>query len=70
MKKLNSKQLKTLTQVFAGLTLFTLSLIIAYDWKKWIEHPKMPWLPLIFMFISIILLQKSKQKKEEETSGK
>jgi hypothetical protein len=70
MKKLSSKQLKTLTQVFAGLTLFTLSLIIAYDWNNWIQHPKMPWLPLIFMFISIILLQKSKQKKEEETSGK
>jgi hypothetical protein len=70
MKKLTSKQLKTLAQVFAGLTLFTLSLIIAYDWKNWIKHPSMPWQPLILMFISIILLQKHKRKQAEETSGK
>ena len=66
MKKLNSNQLTVITKVFAALTLITMALQVGLDWKNWIEHPSMPWLPLLFMFISIILLQKAKSKKIEE----
>ena len=66
MKKLNSNQLNVITKVFAALTLITMALQVGLDWENWIEHPKMPWLPLLFMFISIILLQKAKSKKIEE----
>ena len=70
MKKLNSNQLNIITKVFAALTLMTMALQVGLDWKNWIEHPKMPWLPLLFMFISIIVLQKAKSKKKEEESSK
>jgi len=66
MKKLNSKQLNIITRVFAALTLITIAIQVALDWKNWIAHPYMLWLPLIFMFISIILSQKAKSKKQEE----
>ena len=66
MKKLNSNQLTVITKVFAALTLITMALQIGLDWKNWIEHPSMPWLPLLFMFISVIVSKKSKSKKEEE----
>ena len=66
MKKLNSNQLTVITKVFAALTLITMALQIGLDWKNWIEHPSMPWLPLLFMFISVLLSKKTKSKKEEE----
>jgi hypothetical protein len=69
MKKLNSNQLNVITKVFAALTLITIALQVGLDWKNWIEHPKMPWLPLLFMFISIMLLQKANSKKIEEDSS-
>ena len=69
MKKLNSNQLNVITKVFAAFTLITTALQVGLDWKNWIEHPKMPWLPLLFMFISIMLLQKAKSKKIEEDSS-
>jgi Na+/glutamate symporter len=70
MKKLNSNQLTVITKVFAALTLITMALLVGLDWKNWIEHPKMPWLPLLFMFISVIVSQKAKSKKKEEESSK
>jgi hypothetical protein len=69
MKKLNSNQLTVITNVFAALTLITMALQVGLDWKNWIEHPKMPWLPLLFMFISVIVSQKAKSKKKEEESS-
>ncbi len=68
MKKLNSNQLNVITKVFAALTLITMALQVGLDWKNWIEHPYMLWLPLLFMFISVIVSQKAKSKKEEEDS--
>ena len=70
MKKLNSNQLNVITKAFAALTLITMALQVGLDWKNWIEHPKMPWLPLLFMFISVIILQKAKSKKRQEESSK
>ena len=70
MKKLNSNQLNAITKVFAALTLITMALQVGLDWNNWIEHPKMPWLPLVFMFISVIVLLKAKSKKNEEESSK
>jgi hypothetical protein len=70
MKKLNSNELNIITKVFAALTLITITLQVGLDWKNWIEHPSMPWLPILFMFISVILLQKAKSKKKEEESSK
>jgi hypothetical protein len=70
MKKLNSNQLNVITKVFAALTLITMLIQLGLDWKNWIAHPKMLWLPTIFMFISVILLQKTKSKKKEEESSK
>ena len=70
MKKLNSNQLNVITKVFAALTLITILLQVGLDWNNWIEHPKMPWLPLVFMFISVIVLQMAKSKKKEEESSK
>jgi hypothetical protein len=70
MKKLNSNELTVITKVFAALTLITMALQVGLDWKNWIEHPKMPWLPLLFMFISVIVSQKAKSKKKEEESSK
>ena len=70
MKKLNSNQLNIITIIFAALTLITMLLQVGLDWKNWIEHPSMPWLPILFMFISVILLQKAKSKKKEEESSK
>ena len=66
MKKLNSNQLNIITIIFAALTLITMLLQVGLDWKNWIEHPSMPWLPLLFMFISVLLSKKTKSKKEEE----
>jgi hypothetical protein len=70
MKKLNSNQLNVITKVFAALTLTTMALQVGLDWNNWIEHPSMPWLPLVFMFISVIVLQTAKSKKKEEESSK
>ena len=70
MKKLNFNQLTVITKVFAALTLITMALQVGLDWKNWIEHPSMPWLPLLFMFISVIVSQKAKSKKKEEESSK
>jgi|688.fasta_scaffold2656925_1 preprotein translocase subunit SecG len=70
MKKLNSNQLDVITKVFAALTLITILIQVGLDWKNWIAHPKMLWLPIIFMFISVILSQKTKSKKKEEESSK
>ena len=70
MKKLNSNQLNAISKVFAALTLIAMALQVGLDWNNWIEHPKMPWLPLLFMFISVILLQKAKSKKKAEESSK
>ena len=70
MKKLNSNELTVITKVFAALTLITMALQVGLDWKNWIEHPKMPWLPLLFMFISVIVSQKAKSKKKKEESSK
>ncbi|MFD0778376.1 hypothetical protein ACFQZF_07760 [Flavobacterium myungsuense] len=67
MKKLNSNQLNVITKVFAALTLITILLQVGLDWNNWIEHPKMPWLPLLFMFISVIVLQKAKSKKRKRS---
>jgi hypothetical protein len=47
-----------------------MALQVGLDWKNWIEHPSMPWLPLLFMFISVIVSQKAKSKKKEEESSK
>jgi hypothetical protein len=69
MKKLNSNQLTVITKVFAALTLITMALQVGLDWKNWIEHPSMTWLPLLFMFISVIVSQKAKTKKKEEESS-
>jgi Na+/glutamate symporter len=69
MKKLNSNQLTIITKVFAALTLITIALQVGLDWENWIEHPKMLWLPLLFMFISVIVSQKAKSKKIEEDSS-
>ena len=69
MKKLNSKQLNIITRGFAALTLITIAVQVGLDWKNWIAHPYMLWLPLIFMFISVILSQKAKSKKQEEESS-
>ena len=69
MKKLNSNQLTVITKVFAALTLITMALQVGLDWKNWIEHLSMPWLPLLFMFISVIVSQKAKTKKKEEESS-
>ena len=69
MKKLNSNQLNIITKFFAALTLITIGIQVGLDWKNWIAHPYMLWLPLIFMFISIILSQKTKSKKQEEESS-
>jgi hypothetical protein len=70
MKKLNSNQLNVITKVFAALTLITILIQVGLDWKNWIANPTMLWLPIIFMFISVILLQKTKSKKKEEESSK
>jgi hypothetical protein len=70
MKKLNSNQLNVITKVFAALTLITIALQLGLDWENWIEHPYMLWLHLLFMFISVIVLQKAKSKKIEEDSSK
>jgi hypothetical protein len=63
MKKLNSNQLNVISKVFAALTLITMLIQLGLDWKNWIAHPKMLWLPIIFMFISVILLQKTQATK-------
>lgn len=70
MKKLNSNQLNAISKVFAALTLITIALQVGLDWKNWIEHPKMLWLPLLFMFISLIVSQKAKSKKKDVESSK
>lgn len=64
MKKLNSNQLNVISKIFAALTLITIVLQVGLDWKNWIEHPYMLWLPLVFMFISVIVSQKAKSKKK------
>jgi hypothetical protein len=70
MKKLNSNQLKVISIVFAVLALITILLEIGLEWKNWIEHPKMKWSFLIFLFISIIVSNMAKRKKKEEESSK
>lgn len=74
MKKvnLNSTTLKKISNFFVALASISQILIIAFNWKTWIEHPSVSGLSVIILIIGSILsiIATNKKKAEDLNSTK